>query len=135
MRNFLVHILATASALFAASYLIGGFHIDSTWTAYLLASIIFILTSSIIGPIIKLLLLPINLLTLGLLRWLANVIVLYLFDLFYQGVTISAYDFPGLNNGLLALGPMHLSLFWTLVISSFVISLTTSLVNTLFHAD
>lgn len=135
MRNLLVRLLATAAALYVTSSLIAGFRLDSTWQAYLLASLVFLVTSGIAGPIIKLLLLPINLLTLGLLRWVASVIVLYLFDLLYRGVTISAYDFPGFTSGLLALPAAHLGLFWVLVFSSFTISLTSSLVTTLFHTD
>jgi len=135
MRNFIIRILATAAALYVNSYLIAGYQIQDTWQAYLIASIVFIIFNAIASPIIKILLLPINLLTLGLLRWLTNVIVLYLFDLIYQGVTITGYDFVGYSSSLLSLPPMHISLFWTLVLSSFVISLTYSLVNTIFQAE
>lgn len=135
MRSLLIRVLATVAALFVANYFVEGFTIHSSWQAYLLASLVFILTSAVAGPIIKLLLLPINLLTLGLLRWLTNVLVLYLFDLLYQGVTISAYDFAGYRGGIIALPATHLSLFWTLVISSFLISITFSLVNTLLQND
>lgn len=135
MRSLLVRVLATAISLFTAGYFVQGFRIDSSWQAYLIASLVFIVTSSVIGPIIKLLLLPINLLTLGLFRWLSNVLVLYIFDLLYQGVTISGYNFPGASNGFLAIPPLHLSLFWTLVLSSLVISLTYSLVSALFHSE
>lgn len=135
MRKLIVRILATSASLYVASYFIQGFRLDQTWSAYLLASLVFILVNAVAGPIIKLLLLPINLLTLGLLRWLSNVLVLYLFDLIYQGVTITGYKFEGFTSSLLSLPAASLSRFWTLVLSSFVISLTFSLVSTLFHTD
>lgn len=135
MRNLLVRILATALALYAVNYFVGGFQITNTWQAYLLTAAIFILFNAIASPLIKLLLLPINLLTLGLFRWLTNVLVLYLFDLLYGGITITAYDFTGYQGQLIGLPPMHLSLFWTLVLSSFILSLTFSLISTLFNSD
>lgn len=135
MRKLLIRILATASSLYVTSSLIGGFVLASSWESYLIASIIFILLNAIAAPIIKLLLLPINLLTLGLLRWLSNVIVLYLFDTIYTGLTISAYQFPGYKSSLIALPSAWISLFWTLVISSFIMSLTYSIFSTLFHTD
>jgi len=135
MRNFLIRILATSASLFITGYFIAGFQIDNTWQAYLVAAVVFIIFNAIASPIIKLLLLPINLLTLGLFRWLANVLVLYLFDALYTGLTITAYHFAGYSSNLLALPPMQISLFWTLVLSSFMISLSFSLISTLFHTD
>jgi len=135
MRSLLVRLLVTAAALFVTSYFVAGFIVEPTWQAYLLASLVYILVSSIAGPLIKLLLLPLNLLTLGLLRWLTGVIILYLFDLFSTSVTISGYTFPGLTSSFLSLPSVQLSLFWTLVLSSFVLSLAYSLLNTLVHGE
>ena len=135
MHTLITRILATTISLFSASYFIAGFQINNSWQSYLMAGLVFIIFNAIASPIIKLLLLPINLLPLGLLRWLTNVLVLYLFDILYTGVTISGYDFPGLTSNVISLSPRHLSLFWTLVLSSFVISLTYSLVSSLFHTD
>lgn len=135
MHSLIVRILATAISLFSASYFIAGFQVQNTWQAYLLAGLVFVVFSSIIKPIVKLLMLPINLLTLGFLRWLTNVLVLYLFDILYTGVTISGYSFSGFTSSIISLPPRPISLFWTLALSSLVISLTYSLVSTLFHAD
>lgn len=135
MRQIIVKVLSSALALAAAAYLIQGFTVTPTWQSYLLGSILYLLTSSLIGPLIKLLLLPLNLLTLGLFRWVASVIVLYLFDLLYTGVNIHAYDFGGFRSSLLALPPGHVTLFWTLVLSSLVMSLAYSLLTSLFSSE
>ena len=135
MRSLIIRILGTALSFFVTSYLIAGFQLEPTWQAYLLASLVFVILNAVVGPLIKLLLLPINLLTLGLFRWLSSVIVLYLFDLLYDGISISAYRFAGFTSGLLSLPPLDLSLFWTLVISSFTISLTYSLFSSLLSSE
>lgn len=135
MRSLIIRVLGTALSFFVTSYLIAGFQIEPSWQAYLIASLVFVILNAVVGPLVKLLLLPINLLTLGLFRWLSSVIVLYLFDLLYTGISISAYRFSGFTSGLLSLPPLDLSLFWALVLSSFTISLTYSLFSSLLSSE
>ncbi|MFH2085512.1 MAG: phage holin family protein [bacterium] len=135
MRKIIVKVLATAASFYVAQYFLGGIHIDETWSAYLIASLVFVIFNFFLTPIIKLLLLPINLLTLGLFRWVTNVLVLYLFDLVYDGISITAFIYPGMSSSLISLPSGHLALFWVLVITSFLMNITYSLIATLFQAD
>lgn len=132
MRTLIAKILGTALSFYLTAELVKGFVIERSWQAFLLASFVFILVNAVVKPIVKLLFLPINLLTLGLFHWLVNVIVLYLFDLLYSGLSISAYQFTGYSSNLLNLAPAQLSLFWVLVISSIAISLFYSIYEMLF---
>lgn len=133
MRSLIFKLLGTGLSLYVTDRLIDGFSIDTTWQALLLASVVFLIVNTIIKPIIKILLLPINLLTLGLFHWLINVIVLYIFDLLYTGVSIEAYQFEGYSSSLLSLPPMYFSLFWVLVLSSITISLFYSIYEMIFR--
>lgn len=135
MRSLIVKILGTMGSFYVAQYFVSGFKIDNTWQAYLLTAIVFMLFNLLVAPIIKLLLLPINLLTLGLFRWLTQVLVLYVFDLLYTGISISSYTFPGYTSPLLALPSAHLALFWVLLLTSLIMSLTYSLVTGLFQGQ
>ena len=132
MRKIIINILATASSFFVAQYFLSGIHLDTTWSAYLVASLVFVIFNFVLSPIIKLLLLPINLLTLGLFRWLSNVLVLYLFDLVYDGISITGFEFAGYNSSIISLPPGYFGLFWVLVLASFIMSLTYSFITTLF---
>lgn len=135
MRKLIVKILATAASFYVAQYFLAGVQIESTWSAYLVASIVFVLFNALLTPIIKLLLLPINLLTLGLFRWLTNVLVLYLFDLLYDGIRIVSFTYPGFSSSLISIPSGPLGLFWVLVLASLLMSLTYSLISTLFSAE
>lgn len=135
MRKIIVKVLATAASFYLAGYFLAGVHLDSTWSAYLIASLVFVVFNFVLSPIIKLLFLPINLLTLGLFRWLTNVLVLYLFDLVYDGISIVGFTYPGLTSSVIALPSGYLSLFWVLVIASLLMSLTYSIISSLFLAD
>lgn len=135
MRKLILKITATAASFYVAQYALGGVHIDPTWSAYLIASLVFVIFNFILSPVIKLLLLPINLLTLGLFRWVSGVLVLYLFDLLYDGISIAAFNYPGYNSSLLALPAGHLNLFWVLVLTSLIMSLTYAIISALFRSD
>ena len=132
MRKSIINILATAASFYVAQYFLSGIQLDATWSAYLVASLVFVIFNFVLSPIIKLLLLPINLLTLGLFRWLSNVLVLYLFDLVYDGISITGYNFAGYNSSIISLPAGYLGLFWVLVLASFIMSLTYSFITTLF---
>ena len=135
MRKLILKILGTAASFYVASYFLAGLHLDATWSAYLIASIVFVIFNALLTPIIKLRLLPINLLTLGLFRWLTNVLTLYLFDLAYDGIRITSFDYGAISSVFLSLPAGHLSLFWTLVLASLLMSLTYSIIGVLFQAD
>lgn len=135
MRKIIVKILATAASFYLAGYFLAGVHLQNTWVSYLIASLVFVIFNFILTPIIKLLLLPINLLTLGLFRWLTNVLVLYLFDLVYDGISITSFTYPGFTSAIISLPSGHLALFWVLVLASLIMSLTYSIISTLFQAE
>lgn len=135
MRKIVVSLLSTAASFYVAGYFLAGFQIDNTWSAYLVASLVFVIFNFILSPIVKLLLLPINLLTLGLFRWLTNVLVLYLFDLLYDGINITAFDYSAFSSTFLSFSAGHLGIFWVLVLSSLLMSLTYSLISALFQSE
>jgi putative membrane protein len=86
----------------------------------------------LLKPIAKILFLPINILTLGTLRWVINVIGLYLVTLFVDGFSVSAYSFPGLNWQGLIIPAISFSLVLTYILVSFFINLVTTLLSWLF---
>jgi uncharacterized membrane protein YvlD (DUF360 family) len=135
MRKIIISLLSTAASFYVASYFLTGFHIEQSWQAYLIASIVFVIFNFFLSPIVKLLLLPINLLTLGLLRWLSNVLVLYLFDLLYDGIDIAAFTYPGYSSNVLSIPSGDLNVFWVLVLSSLLMSLTYSIIAALFQSE
>ena len=56
----------------------------------------------LVRPLMNMVMLPINLLTFGLLRWVTNVAILWLVIRFVGGVSIQSFAFQGLNfNGFI----------------------------------
>jgi len=72
-----------------------------------------------IKPLLKILLLPINLLTLGLLRWVVNVVGLYVASSFVSAFAIRPYYFPGLISGNIVIPATQLNSLLTYIFVSF----------------
>jgi putative membrane protein len=66
------------------------------------------LASMLIKPLINIFLMPINLVTFNLFRWLNNVVMLFLVDLILPNFTITSFSFPGLISTYLDLPPVAL---------------------------
>lgn len=86
----IVRWLLNAIALLLVAALIPGFHISSIYTA-LIAALILGLINAIIRPIILILTLPINLLTLGTFTLVINALMLLLASSVVKGFVINGF--------------------------------------------
>lgn len=118
IRSFVFNIFA----LQLAAEIIPGVSYSGGLRTLGLATISLAVFNLFIKPIINLLLLPINLLTLGMFRWVVNVIILYLLTITVSNFRIHAFDFPGFTYSLLSLPSVFINSFWTTVLTSFFLS-------------
>ena len=91
----------------------------SNWVALVLAAIVLTLLQKIVRPILKLLFLPINVVTLGLFSVVINVALLWL----------ATYLVPGFSIGPTTIAGVQLGQFMTLVVVSFLIGFLQSLIG------
>ncbi len=102
MRAFLARLLLNTAALWITSQLYGGvnFAAGSDLLDYLVAGLIFGLANALVRPVLLLLTLPINLLTLGLFTLVVNALVLLLVA---QATALEVVGFSGAFWGALIL--------------------------------
>lgn len=112
--NLIIRLLITALVAFGLTYILSGVHINDFTTALIFAIILGIL-NLIVKPILKLLGLPLTILTLGLFSLVINAAVVYLADYFTDGMNIDSFG-------------------WALVFS-IALSVITSLINGIFSKD
>lgn len=77
--KFLISLLLSAVAVFAAAYIVPGVQIDGFMTA-LIVAIVLGLVNATIGLLLKMLTAPLNWLTLGLVSLVINVLMVLLVD-------------------------------------------------------
>lgn len=122
LRSFVINI----AALYITISLVPGFTNSGGAKTLIISVMILAVINILVKPIISMLFLPINLLTLGSLRWLINVLLLFLLTLTVNQLQISPFSFPGFQYQGFIIPQAEVSQFWTLVISSATISLTNA---------
>lgn len=132
MKRILRSLVINLGALILVSQAIAGFKISGGYQGILFTTAVLTGVNLAIKPLIRLLLLPINLITLGAFRWVANVFSLYLVTLLVPYLEIFGFTFPGFSYQGFIMPEMYLAKIWVLAISSFLISLFTTFLLWLF---
>jgi len=127
MKRILRHYLVNTLALYIASVAISGLVFEKGFETVFTAGAGLTAISIFVRPIINLLLLPINLVTFGLFRWVTSTIALYLVTLVIPGFSIAGFAFAGFVSKWFDLPAIDVSSVLAFVAFSFVISLISSL--------
>lgn len=88
--KILIKFLVVAAAMLIASEFITGITVDQFWPTAIIAAVVLGVLNITVRPILLLLTLPINLITLGLFTFVLNAIVFWLLG-FIDGVEISGF--------------------------------------------
>ncbi|OGD86937.1 hypothetical protein A2164_01845 [Candidatus Curtissbacteria bacterium RBG_13_35_7] len=91
------------------------------------------LISQIINPIFSIVLLPINLLTFGLVSFILNTVFVYVLTNYLPNFTISAYDFPGAEIDGIIFPPISFTSVMTIILVSLIITLLQKLFHLIFE--
>lgn len=129
MRSIIKVLGINTAALFILSFLIPAITISGGVTSYLMAAAVLALLHLIVKPLLNLLFLPLNILTLGMFRWVTNTIIIWLTGVFVKNFHIGVFLFPGVSYQGIVLPTMELNTFWTTVVAAFVFSLCAGLLE------
>ena len=77
-------------AVLAAAYYVPGFHVSGFYAAVIIALVLGVLNITI-KPILLILTLPLNLLTLGLFTFVVNALLLWFVATFVQGFSVDGF--------------------------------------------
>ena len=122
MKSLIRSFIFNLFALHLAADLIPGVSYNGGLKTLGLAAITLGLFNLLIKPIINLFLLPINLLTLGMFRWVVNVIILYLLTITISNFKISGFEFPGFSYQNFSITSLLINSLWDTILTSFFLS-------------
>lgn len=97
--HWLLRFVITAVAMYAIAAYVPGFHI-SGWGAAIVAAIIFGIVNAIIGPILRLISLPLTILTIGLFSIVVNWILFALAVWLSPGLKTTGFPWPAWESTL-----------------------------------
>lgn len=91
--KFIMRMLVSAVALFGVAYLSDQalLQVDGFWPAAVIAAVVLAFANAIIRPVVKLLTLPITILTLGLFGLVVNAGILYVVAALVDGVHTTGF--------------------------------------------
>lgn len=133
MKTLLRYFLINLSSLYATTRLLPGLTYTGGVKSLIIGAIVFMLINWILVPFLKILFLPLNLLTVGLFAWLINVMALYALTTVVSDFQLLPYTFQGLYIGGFNIPAMDLSPFLVAIAASFIIGVITHFLQWLAH--
>ncbi|MDP3725541.1 MAG: phage holin family protein [Nanoarchaeota archaeon] len=91
VSHIILHLAANALAILAADYFIKGFSFAGNFKDLMIAALALTAINTFLRPIVRLVLSPFILLTLGLLSIVINAAILRILDIFQNPLTIEGY--------------------------------------------
>lgn len=119
LRNFLINL----SALWITAKILPGLDFEGGVKILLIGAGVFMVVNWLIVPLIRLMFLPLNLLTLGIFGWAVNVVGLYLLTVIVPEFKLIPFSFPGANLSGMTLPAMDLNLLQVAIVASLMIGL------------
>ncbi|MBI4029439.1 MAG: phage holin family protein [Candidatus Blackburnbacteria bacterium] len=122
LRSFFIHLLV----IWFVANSFGGINYQNNLQYLALGALALTFADSLLKPLINLLLLPFNLVTLGLFRWVSGVVTLYIATTLVRGFSIVSFTYPGFQSNMFIIPSITFSTFAAFIVVSFVISLISS---------
>ena len=97
MKSFLRNTLINALSIFVLDQAVPGLSVSGGFLTLIAGGLALSLLFLVVKPVLNLISLPLNLVTLGLFSFLTNAIIFYLLTVFVTGITIASFTFPGFN--------------------------------------
>ena len=126
MKTLLRNTLFNAFSIFLISQLISGMRVYGGLLTYIIAGLVLTLLMKLLKPILNLLALPLNIITLGLFSFVINVIIFYVLTVLVVGITISAFILPDLSFAGITISSRHIDIIFAFVIVSILQSVVVS---------
>ncbi len=129
MRSLLRRTIVNFLSLYLIARILGAISYSEDFLILFWAAIFLTLFNFLVKPVLNLFLMPINTLTLGAFSWVTNVIILFLVTLFVGEFKILVFASPGFSYSGFIIPSIHLTLFWSFILVSFLIELFNSILN------
>lgn len=133
MKSFLRNTLFNAFTIFMISQILPGVKVSGGFFTYIFGGLALTLLFILLKPILNILAIPLNLLTLGLFSFLTNVIIFYLLTLLVAGISITAFTFPGFSYAGFIIPKIYFNTLFAFVLVAFLQSVIVSFLSWLIE--
>ncbi|MFZ5932663.1 MAG: phage holin family protein [Patescibacteria group bacterium] len=128
MKTLLRHYVVDTVALYLVSQIASGMVFEGGAKSLLLTGVGLMASSLVVKPIINILILPLNLITFGLFKWVSAAVALYVVTLVVPGFRIIEFVFAGLTTKWIGIPGFAFSGLAAFIAFSFALSFLTSFI-------
>ncbi len=128
MKKILKHYAINTFSLWVISNIATGLVFEKGLKTLFISGIAITAVFFLAKPVINLLLLPLNLVTFGLFKWVSSAVVLYLVTLIIKDFKIIGFHFYGYSSKWIDIPTIDVKGFLSYVLFSFLLSLITSFI-------
>lgn len=119
LRNILIHL----GTLMVVIEILPGLTYQGGFRTLVLGALVFMVINSTVVPLLKVMLLPLNLLTFGIFTWVVNVIALYLLTILVPQFKLIPYTFTGLGISGFVIPSIRLDILQVAIVASFLVGI------------
>lgn len=132
MKAILRNVLLYAFALYLTQMIFKGLVLHGGIKTLIIGGILLAIGFKVIKPILSIISLPFNLLSLGLFSVFITAFILFLITLIYPPIDVRPFTFTGISFWGIEIHKFYVSLLLSYVLISVTIYLITKLINWLF---
>lgn len=132
MKFIFKRYLLTVVSIFITTQFVGAFSLNNGWYGLFYASFILSILFYIVAPILNLIMLPVNLITLNLSSWIVQILIFYLWTIMVSQVQVTAWKFTGIHLGPIILSGVNLLKWQVIILLAFVFIVINKLLNWIF---
>lgn len=129
MKSLLRNTVINGVSLYSTSLILNGVKIEGGFLTYVFGGFALTLMTFILKPILKIITLPINLVTFGMFSFLINAIILYFLTLFVPQIKITSFVFQGVTLAGFVVPKVSFNAFFAFIVASVVLSFIISFIK------
>ena len=129
MKSLLRNTIFNAISLFVLVQFISGLRVQGGIVNFLIGGFALSLLFLIVKPVLNIISLPLNLITLGLFSFLTNAIIFYLLTVFVTSVSITSFTFAGFSFAGFIIPKIYFNAFFAFIVVALLQSLIVSFLS------
>jgi putative membrane protein len=126
MKSFVRNVLFNSFSIFLISQVISGVRVTGGLPTYLFGGIALTILLVFLKPVLNILSLPLNIITLGLFSFVTNIIIFYLLTVIVPGISINAFTFSGISYAGFVIPSIYFNVIFAFLLVSFLQSVIVS---------
>jgi uncharacterized membrane protein YvlD (DUF360 family) len=121
IKNLIRSWLINSIVLSFAAEVFPGLFISNRLEGIIISGLALTLLNRFVKPLIKTILLPINLITFGTLKWIVNLIIFFILGIILPQLSIKPFYFSGFSWQGVSIQGFSVSYFFSLALVSFIV--------------